>query len=114
MPLGGETGLDVGRLVAGPRQIPQQQAVVEIVADKAVAFEPLIGIAGGDRQVASGHADSESAGGLRCDGAEPDAQAGGERRSQMRSILRHMSISLSVTACRFAVPSRLILPAPPA
>ena len=39
------------------RQIPQQQPVVEIVADKAVALEPLVGIAGRDRNIAGGHRD---------------------------------------------------------
>ena len=47
------------------RQIPQHQRVVEVVADEAVAFEALVGVAGGDRQVAGGHADGQGAAGLR-------------------------------------------------
>ncbi len=75
MPFGGEARLDVARLVAA-RQIPQHQRVVEIVADEAVALEALVGVAGGDRQIAGGHADGQRARGLRgaADGKECGAR----------------------------------------
>jgi len=60
VPFGGETRLDVGRLVA-LRQVPQGQRIVKVVADKAVALETLVRVAGGYRQVAGSHADGQRA-----------------------------------------------------
>ena len=58
--MSGETGLYFRRFVRF-RQIPEQQSVIESVSDKAITLEALVGIAGGYRNVASGHADDESA-----------------------------------------------------
>ena len=81
VPFGGETRLDVGCLVA-LGQIPQHQEIVEVVADKPVAFEPLVGIAGGLRQITRGHADREGAAGLGSGSPEQRRDAGAQRRLQ--------------------------------
>ena len=65
LPFGGETGLDVGRLVGVlARQVPQHQRVVQVVADETVALETLVRVAGGGRQVARRHRDRQRARGL--------------------------------------------------
>ena len=63
--------LDVGRLV-GAGQVPQHQRVVEIVSDETIALEPLVRIAGGDRQIAGRHADLQHATCLGAAGAQTD------------------------------------------
>src|SRR5260370_40974460 len=59
---GGEARPDLGWLVRF-RQVPQQGPVVEVVADKAVPLETLVGISGCDRDVARGQRDSQRSGG---------------------------------------------------
>ncbi len=80
MPPGGKARFDVGCLLAGPGEVPQHQRVVEIVADKAVAFEPLVGIAGGDRQIAGSHADGQRPCSLRARDTEQQHRTEPQRR----------------------------------
>src|SRR5215472_11529285 len=97
MPLGGEPGFDLGRLV-GLRQIPQHQRVVEVVADKAVTLESLVGVPRGNRQVAGGHPDGQGAGSLPRGWYECDADADSERRrdaEQNRSL--HVTSSRKIS-----------------
>ena len=61
---GREAGPDLGRLV-GFRQIPQQQPVVEVVADETITLETLIGIPCRHGDVAGGHRDGQRAAGMR-------------------------------------------------
>ena len=63
LPARRQARLDVRRLV-GRGQIPQRQRVIEVVTDEAEPLEPLIGIAGGDRDIAGGHTDGQDAVGL--------------------------------------------------
>src|SRR5437764_14600461 len=106
MPLGGKTRSDVGGLLAGPGEIPQNQRIVEIVADEAVALEPLIGSAGRYRNVAGGHADRQCPCRLRAGSTEQrrpktQSRAEAQRRLPQRSRYRHSAhLILPVTCIR--------------
>src|SRR5947207_8060960 len=106
MPLGGETRFDVGGLLAGPGEVPQNQRIVEIVADEAVALEALIGIAGRYRNVAGGHADGQCPCRLRAGSTEQrrpktHRSAEAQRRLPQRSRSRHSAhLILPVTCIR--------------
>ena len=54
---GREARPDLRRFV-GFRQIPEQQRVVEVVADEAVSFKTLVGVPGRDRNIPGGHRDA--------------------------------------------------------
>jgi len=81
---GGQTGPNFRRLVRF-RQIPEQEAVVEVVTDEAITLEPLVRIAGRHRDVPGSHRDCQRAAGMGSSPGRHAEQQGEDDCSQCAS-----------------------------